>query len=91
MDVRDFETREIIHQGLKNVHNKLFYKICEMQEYSITTHGGLSPFTVGWYISPLVNAVTRSGTQEEKELFFTAMLDWKADIEIPSTKRGCKG
>ena len=91
MDVRDFETREIIHRGLKNVHNKLFYKICEMQEYSITTHGGLSPFTVGWYISPLVNAVTRSGTQEEKELFFTAMLDWKADIEIPSTKRGCKG
>lgn len=38
-----------------------------------------------------MNAITRSGTQEEKKLFFDAMLDWKADLEIPSTKRGCKG
>ena len=30
MDVRDFETREIIKRGTKNVHNKLFYEICKM-------------------------------------------------------------
>ena len=91
MDLRDYETRYIVKTGLSFVHNTLFKKICEMQEYSITSHGGLSPFTVGWYISPLVNAVTRSGTQEEKLLFFEAMLDWQAFEEILSTKRGCKG
>lgn len=91
MDLRDYETRYIVKTGLSFVHNSLFKKICEMQEYSIVNHGGLSPFTVGWYIGPLVNAVTRSGTQEEKILFFEAMLDWQAFQEIPSTKRGCKG
>lgn len=91
MDLRNFETREIIREGFRHVNNRLFQKMCEMQEYSINMHGGLSPFTVGWYIGPLVNAVTRSGTQEEKILFFEAMLDWQADQEIPSTKRGCKG
>ncbi len=91
MDLRDYETRYIVKTGLNFVHNSLFKKICEMQEYQIVNHGGLSPFTVGWYIGPLVNAVTRSGTQEEKLLFFEAMLDWQAFDEIPSTKRGCKG
>ena len=91
MDLRDYETRYIVKTGLSFVHNSLFKKICEMQEYQIVNHGGLSPFTVGWYIGPLVNAVTRSGTQEEKLLFFEAMLDWQAFDEIPSTKRGCKG
>ena len=91
MDLRDYETKYIVKTGLSFVHNILFKKICEMQEYQINNHGGLSPFTVGWYIGPLVNAVTRSGTQEEKILFFEAMLDWQAYEEIPSTKRGCKG
>ena len=91
MDLRDYETRYIVKTGLSFVHNSLFKKICEMQEYSIVNHGGLSPFTVGWYIGPLVNAVTRSGTPDEKTLFFEAMLDWQAFQEIPSTKRGCKG
>lgn len=91
MDLRDYETRYIVKTGLSFVHNSLFKKICEMQEYQIVNHGGLSPFTAGWYIGPLVNAVTRSGTQEEKLLFFEAMLDWQAFNEIPSTKRGCKG
>jgi single-stranded-DNA-specific exonuclease len=91
MDLRDFETRYIVKTGLSFVHNSLFKKICSMQEYSINNHGGLNPFTVGWYIAPLVNAVTRSGTQPEKILFFEAMLDWQAFQEISSTKRGCKG
>jgi hypothetical protein len=28
---------------------------------------------------------------EEKLLMFEAMLEWKSDLMIPSTKRGCKG
>ena len=33
MDLRHFETREIIREGFRHVNNKLFRKICEMQEY----------------------------------------------------------
>ena len=35
--------------------------------------------------------MTRSGAVEEKYLMFEAMLEWRADEFIPSTKRGCKG
>jgi hypothetical protein len=28
---------------------------------------------------------------EEKQLMFEAMLEWRSDEMIPSTKRGCKG
>lgn len=91
MDLRDFETREIIRYGLSHVNNILFQKICEMQEYQISGHGGLSPFSIGWYVSPLINAVNRTGTMDEKKVFFDAMIDYKAFEEIPSTKRGCKG
>jgi len=35
--------------------------------------------------------MTRSGTLEEKYLIFEAMLEWRADEMIPSTKRGFKG
>lgn len=51
----------------------------------------ISPIGVAFYIVPLVNAVTRVGTMEEKILLFESMLEWKAFEEVPSTKRGCKG
>lgn len=40
---------------------------------------------------PLVNAITRVGIQDEKQILFESMLEWKAYDLIPSTKRGCKG
>lgn len=43
------------------------------------------------HIVPLVNAITRVGTQDEKQILFESMLEWKAYDLIPSTKRGCKG
>ena len=45
---------------------------------------------VAFYIAPFVNAVTRSGTIDEKKLCFEAMLKHRAFIELPSTKRGHK-
>ena len=40
---------------------------------------------------PLVNAITRIGTQSEKEILFRSMLEYEAYNLVPSTKRGCKG
>jgi hypothetical protein len=35
--------------------------------------------------------MTRSGTMDEKTLLFLAMLEWRAQEMIPSTKRGFRG
>ena len=43
-----------------------------------------------FFIVPFVNAITRSGTQQEKELLFNSMLNHKAFEEVLSTKRGHK-
>lgn len=91
MDIRDFETKELIREGLKKVNNPLISEIKTLQNYSINKHGYFDPFAVAFYIVPLLNAIFRSGTAEERLLTFEAMLHYKAYEQIPSTKRGCAG
>ena len=43
-----------------------------------------------FFIVPFVNAITRSGTLEEKRLLFNSMLNHKAFEEVLSNKRGHK-
>lgn len=52
---------------------------------------GITPIGIAFYIVPYINAMTRSGTSDEKYLMFEAMLEWRANEMIPSTKRGFKG
>jgi single-stranded-DNA-specific exonuclease len=47
-----------------------------------------SPMGAAFFIAPFVNAMVRSGAQEEKELVFNSMIKFKAFEQIPSTKRG---
>lgn len=89
MDLRDYETKRLIEKGLENVHNPFFRGMAIKNEYSIGSE--LTPFGVGYYIAPFINAVARSGSLEDKLLLFEAMLEYKAYDIIPSTKRGCKG
>ena len=89
VSLQDFETRHLITKGLKNICNPYFKGMTIKNEYSLK--GKVTPFGVAFYIAPYINAVTRSGTMEEKIILFEAMLDFKAYEQIPSTKRGCKG
>lgn len=91
VDIRDLETRYLITKGIQNIKNPFIKAMTEKQEYSISKAGGLCPFSIAFYIAPLVNAVTRTGTQEDKELLFKSMLDAYAYKKVSSTKRGCKG
>ena len=91
MDLRDFETKHLVHKGLKQIRNPYIKGMVAKQDYSISKGGGLNPHTVGFYIAPFVNAITRLGTQEEKLMVFESMLNYKAYEQVPSTKRGCKG
>ena len=89
MDLRHFETRHLIKEGLKSITNPYFKGMTIKNEYSLG--GKVTPFGVAFYIAPYVNAVTRSGTMEEKIVLFESMLEFKAYENIASTKRGCKG
>lgn len=89
VSLRDLETKHLVSLGLSQIRNPYFKGMTIKNEYSLG--GEITPFGVAFYIAPYVNAVTRSGTMEEKLILFEAMLDYKAYEQIPSTKRGSKG
>lgn len=88
MDLRTYETKHLVQEGLKKVINPYFKGMTIKNEYSLG--GKVTPFGVAFYIAPYVNAVTRSGTVEEKMVLFESMLEFKAYEMIPSIKRGHK-
>lgn len=94
----EMENRYIVHEGLKNINNKLLWALMEKQAYSITgimnpskqqLIDAMNPISVAFYIVPLVNAMIRVGTMDEKRRLFEAFID--GDKMIPSGKRGAKG
>ena len=51
--------------------------------------GEINPTTVAFYITPLINAMIRVGSQEEKERLYRAVV--MGETLVPSGKRGAKG
>lgn len=89
MDLRNCETKRLIEKGLAQITNPFLKAMVEKQAYSLGDE--ITPIGIAFYVVPYVNGVIRSGSQEEKLLVFEAMLDYKGNESIPSTKRGCKG
>lgn len=89
MDLRQFETRELVSAGLKQIRNPYLIEAIERDSFHFS--GNITSIDIAFYIAPLVNAITRVGTQEEKSTLFESMLEFKAKDLVPSTKRGCKG
>lgn len=81
------ENRFIAKIGLSNIKNFFFESILDKQSYS--TGGKVNPITVAFYVVPLINAMIRVGTMEEKERLYLAFVD--GTRKIPSGKRGAKG
>lgn len=88
MELKDYETRRIVNKGLLNIENPFIKAMVAKNEYSLGTT--VTPTGVAWYIAPAVNAITRVGTESEKQILFEAMLDHKAYTLVPSIKRGHK-
>ena len=84
MDMRSFETRYLVNKGLESFKNKFLVALAKAQEYSMK--GQLTVHNVAWYISPVLNAITRIGTPEERELVFRAMIE--QDEMFTYDKRG---
>ena len=73
MDLREFETKYLVETGLKNINNKLIKALIEAQDYSI--NGKINIHNVQWYLTPIVNAMIRMGSKEEKKLLFKAFIE----------------
>ena len=85
MNIKSFSTRAAINVGLANVKNKMFKEILKAQEFS--TKGIVSPFTISFYISPLINAYLRCATFEERQLLVRAFCEDESET-FWYTKRG---
>lgn len=73
MDLRELETRYLVDCGLLNIKNKFINALIKAQEYSM--NGKINIHNVQWYLTPVVNALLRIGSQEEKELLFRAFIE----------------
>ena len=85
--VLTLENRYIISRGLKSIKNFMFKSMIEKQDYSMG--GKITPISVAFYIVPLINAMIRVGTNEEKDRLFRSFID--GNELVVSHKRGAKG
>ena len=81
------ENRYICYTGFRDVRNPFFKAVLDKQSYS--TGGKVNPMTVAFYVVPMINAMIRTGTMEEKTRLFEAFIH--GNELIPSGKRGAKG
>lgn len=88
MSLRSFETKHLIFKGFepKNIHNPFISYMFEKQEYSMSKKS--LPNGVAWFITPFINAMTRSGEPAEQEILFKSFLKFKAFDIVLSDKRG---
>ena len=85
--VLSMENRYIMHEGFANINNYFFESAVEKQSYSMG--GVVNATTVAFYIVPMMNAMIRVGSMEEKQRLFMALVD--GHYQVPCNKRGAKG
>lgn len=86
-DVRNLETRGLCLQGLERFteNNLLLQAMVEEQEYSM--QGKCNFVTVGWYVSPLMNAIFRQGSLEDRIDLFKAICNFEEErVHHPQRK-----
>ena len=73
MDLRSLESRYLVDVGLKNINNNMFQAFLDGQSYS--TKGIVNIHNISWYITPIINALIRIGSLEDRTLMFRAFID----------------
>lgn len=85
--ILNIENRYIMKKGFNNIKNYLFKQAVIKQSYSMGN--AITPISVAFYIVPMMNAMIRIGTMEEKERLFLGFIDGHKQVEC--NKRGAKG
>ena len=88
MDTRTLDNNFIIWKGLKNIINPMFNALTDKQSFSIKDTEKLTKIDLAFYIAPLINAVIRFGTDEEKSLLFEGFITYDKNEPIETEYRG---
>lgn len=65
--------------GLSNIRNPFIYELAQHQQRGIKNPTNMTKTDVAFYIAPVINGVIRSGTSEDKEIVFKALITRKVD------------
>lgn len=87
MSMLEIENQYLVQTGFKNIKNKMFKTLLEKQDYSMG--GKITPITVAFYIVPLINAMIRVGSMDEKERLYLSFV--MPEVMVDCHKRGAKG
>lgn len=87
MSMLEVENQYLVQTGFKNIKNKMFRTLLEKQDYSMG--GKITPTTVAFYIVPLINAMIRVGSMDEKERLYLSFV--MPEVMVDCHKRGAKG
>lgn len=85
--VLNLENRFIMKNGFNSIQNYFFKCAIDKQSYSMG--GVVNPTTVAFYIVPIMNALIRVGSMDEKERLFLGLID--GHRLVPCHKRGATG
>ena len=88
MDTRNLDNNFIIWKGLKNITNPMFKALIDKQSFSIKDTEKPNKIDLAFYIAPLINAVIRFGTDEEKALLFEGFITYDKNEPIVTDYRG---
>ena len=85
--VLNLENRYIMMTGFNYVTNYFFQ--CAIEKQSFSMGGKVNPMSVAFYIVPMMNALIRVGSMDEKERLFLSLID--GHHQVPCHKRGAAG
>lgn len=88
MDTRSLDNNYIIFKGLNNIQNPMFRALLEKQAYSIKDIDKPTKIDIAFYVAPLINAVIRFGTDEEKSYLFGGFIEYETTQIVETIHRG---
>ncbi len=75
MDLRELETRYYVKKGLEKIKNPFIKEIIFKQDFSMK--GIVNIHNVAFYVVPLINAIVRASTAQEKNNMMKSFLESK--------------
>lgn len=87
MDMKEPETKYLVSKGLELITNTFFEKMIDAQSYYFPDE--ITIIGIQFYITPLINALIRLGSQEEKDILFRAFIGDESET-FEYKKRGEK-
>lgn len=74
MSMYELETRYLVQEGMNQLQNTLLQSIVYKQTFAMS--GRINITTIGWNVAPMLNAVIRFGTMEDKIMLFDGFTSY---------------